>query len=93
MPKAVLKPEKAPEVAMGKPSLPCVYLTVTKEIVQSRKVGDKVTVTLQGTVKGLSSSENDAGERASLDLEVKSVEVYGKGDNAYDKLADDEDDE
>lgn len=92
MPKYVLpKPSKANKagdsaVESSRGSHPkTVYLPANKKILDSLDIGNSYKVVLEGKLVSLSASETES----SFDVELKSVEVYGK--NSFEELSREDD--
>ena len=57
-------------------------------LVNEAKVGEDVTITIKGKVTGLSTREDFSEKEGSLDVEMKSIEVYGS--NEFSEMAKDD---
>jgi hypothetical protein len=73
----------------------CLYLQLpSKEILAKLKVGQKVSLTIKGTITGLATSERDYGEGLeesnSLDISDYSVKMADVG--KWEVVDEDEDD-
>lgn len=82
MPTYNVKPEKydGPAVvgAIGKEKerYPSVHIDVSPEIIRALEIGEEATVTLTGTIMGLSENRNPRNSRCHLELELRKVEAY-----------------
>ncbi len=100
MPTYKVKPEtfgvvSAAEPSKAKPYYPTVYLPVSKEIIKKLAVGKKVKLILAGEVEVLESRESEATgsksvEKHEVRISLRAVEL--SANNAYEEMADDEDD-
>lgn len=69
------------EVAVAVDSAPRAYLPANKEIIDSLEVGKSTKIVLEGKIISFSMSKKES----SFDVEVTSVEVYGK--NTFEELS------
>lgn len=82
MPTYNVKPYKHDGPAMvgaigkEKEHYPSVHIDVSPEIIRALEVGQEATVTLTGTIVGLSENRNERNSRCHLELEMRKVEAY-----------------